>query len=71
MAVTRKFPGSEQTLGKVTATTRAVDPQTQKVIVRAETTETAHQLLPGQRIEVRVHIQGSASGSTTTEAAEV
>jgi len=66
--VTRNLPGSEQALARVTAATRVVDPQSQKVMVRAETTNANHQLLPGQRIEVRIHIEGStADGNTSWE----
>jgi len=67
LVVTRNIPGTEQELARVTVATRVVDSNSQKAMVRAETTGADHNLLPGQRIEVMIHIPGSAVGNTTWE----
>lgn len=63
--VTRNVPGTEQELARITVATRVVDPVSQKAVVRAETTGADQHLLPGQRIEVMIHVAGSGSGTTT------
>lgn len=65
-AVSRNIPGTEQELARITTSTRVVDSDSQKVMVRAETTNAGHRLLPGQRIEVTIHIPGPSARETTT-----
>lgn len=66
LVVTRNIPGTEQELARITVTTRVVEPGSQKVMVRAETTAPGHQLLPGQRVEVSIHIPEPAIGDPIT-----
>jgi cobalt-zinc-cadmium efflux system membrane fusion protein len=60
--VTRKSPDSGLELARLTVATHRVDPDSQKVVVRAETTNSDHQLLPGQRLEVTIHVPVTTAG---------
>jgi membrane fusion protein, heavy metal efflux system len=69
-ALSRLNPGNHVTLpnaseksalARIEVITSAVDPGTQKVYVRAATVRADHNLLPGQRLEVAIHIPAPAA----------